>query len=402
MSRINDLIKELCPNGVSFKKLKEMGETFTGLSGKSKADFVGGNARFITYTNIYNNPAVRLDLDDKVVIKENENQNVLKYGDILIAGSSENLEDSGMVSVVCEEPTEKVYINSFCFGYRLNDEYKFKLIPGFLKHIFRSDNFRSQIITCSFGVTRYNLNKKKFLDLTLPLPPIEMQEEIVRILDKFGELEVKLEVELEVRKNQYEFWRRQMFNHKGNTKISDIFTRVKGTSITAGKMKEIEDPGGKIRIFAGGQTAVNANLEDIPKANIIDYPCVIVQSRGLIDFVYYDKPFTFKNEMWAYTCDNQVTVKYLYYYLKNNVNYFREIGTQMGSMPQISLPVTEKFEIYLPALEEQKKIVNILDKFEKLISDISIGLPAEIELRRQQYEYYRNKLLSFEEVNVSE
>ena len=101
----------------------------------------------------------------------------------------------------------------------------------------------------------------------------------------------------------------------------------------------------------------------------------------------------------AYTCNNQVTIKYLYYYLKNNVNHFRKIGTQMGSMPQISLPVTEKFEIYLPSLEEQKKIVNILDKFEKLISDISIGLPAEIELRKKQYEYYRNKLLSFEELN---
>ena len=185
-------------------------------------------------------------------------------------------------------------------------------------------------------------------------------------------------------------------------KIKEVYKRIKGTPITAGKMKEIEDPDGKIRIFAGGQTAVNANLGDIPKANIIDYPCVIVQSRGLIDFVYYDKPFTFKNEMWAYTCNNQVTVKYLYYYLKNNVNHFREIGTQMGSMPQISLPVTEKFEIYLPSLEEQKKIVNILDKFEKLISDISIGLPAEIELRRKQYEYYRNKLLSFEELSVSE
>ena len=108
------------------------------------------------------------------------------------------------------------------------------------------------------------------------------------------------------------------------------------------------------------------------------------------------------NEMWAYTCDNQVTVKYLYYYLKNNVNYFREIGTQMGSMPQISLPVTEKFEIFLPSLEEQEKIVKILDKFEKLTNDITVGLPAEIELRRKQYEYYRNKLLSFEELSDSE
>lgn len=181
-------------------------------------------------------------------------------------------------------------------------------------------------------------------------------------------------------------------------KVKDIFTRIKGTPITAGKMKEIENPDGEIRVFAGGKTVINACESDIPNANITRVPAVLVQSRGVIDVVYYDKPFTFKNEMWAYTCNNQVTVKYLYYYLKNNVNYFREIGAQMGSMPQISLPVTEKFEMYLPSLEEQKKIVNILDKFEELINNISIGLPTEIELRRQQYEYYRNKLLSFEEL----
>ena len=70
----------------------------------------------------------------------------------------------------------------------------------------------------------------------------------------------------------------------------------------------------------------------------------------------------------------------------------------MGSMPQISLPVTENFEVYLPTLEEQKKIVNILDVFDKLVNDISEGIPAEIELRKKQYEYYRNKLLNFEEL----
>ena len=189
-----------------------------------------------------------------------------------------------------------------------------------------------------------------------------------------------------------------MFGY-AKVKISDAFKRVKGTSITAGKMKEIENKNGNIKIFAGGKTAVNTNIEYIPKANIIDYPCVIVQSRGLIDFIYYDKPFTFKNEMWAYTCENQITVKYLYYYLKANINCFRGMGSQMGSMPQISLPITENFKIYLPRLEEQEKIVTILDKFTMLVDDISEGLPAEIELRKKQYECYRNKLLSFKELS---
>ena len=73
MNKINELIKKLCPNGVEYKRLIEMGETFTGLSGKNKNDFESGNNRYITYTNIYNNPAVKLDVDDFVYIKENEN-----------------------------------------------------------------------------------------------------------------------------------------------------------------------------------------------------------------------------------------------------------------------------------------------------------------------------------------
>lgn len=99
-------------------------------------------------------------------------------------------------------------------------------------------------------------------------------------------------------------------------KIKEVFLRLKGTPITAGKMKEIENSAGEIKIFAGGKTVISAKEIDIPKANIIRVPAVLVQSRGVIDVIYYDKPFTFKNEMWAYTADNPSKVKYLYYILK--------------------------------------------------------------------------------------
>lgn len=173
-------------------------------------------------------------------------------------------------------------------------------------------------------------------------------------------------------------------------KIKDVFSRVKGTPITAGKMHEIENPDGEIRIFAGGKTVINAYAKDIPNANIIRVPAVLIQSRGLIDFIYYDKPFTFKNEMWAYTENQNHSLKYLYYVLKNNIKYFREAASGMGSMPQISLAVTEEFDISLPPLPVQEEIVRILDKFTEL--------EAELEARRRQYEYYRNKLLDFNEL----
>lgn len=116
-------------------------------------------------------------------------------------------------------------------------------------------------------------------------------------------------------------------------KIKDVYTRLKGTSITAGKMKEIESSQGEVKIFAGGKTVVNTNETDIPNANIIRVPAVLVQSRGVIDFIYYDKPFTLKNEMWAYTTENQTSVKYLFYVLKNNVKRFIESASGMGSLP---------------------------------------------------------------------
>ena len=86
--------------------------------------------------------------------------------------------------------------------------------------------------------------------------------------------------------------------------IKEVYQRLKGTPITAAKMKEIERADGDARIFAGGKTVIDAYEEDIPKANITRVPAILVQSRGVIDAVYYERPFTFKNEMWAYTHEN--------------------------------------------------------------------------------------------------
>ena len=177
-------------------------------------------------------------------------------------------------------------------------------------------------------------------------------------------------------------------------KISEIYTRLKGTPITATKMKEIENIDGEIKIFAGGKTVINANEEDIPNANITRVPAVLVQSRGIINAIFYDKPFTFKNEMWAYTHNEVVSVKYLYYVLKNNVEYFRESASGMGALPQISLKVTENFKIPIPPLEVQCEIVRILDNFTKYKAE----LITELKARQKQYEYYRDYLLNFDDI----
>lgn len=385
MSKLNDLVKELCPNGIVkvslgslMKRIKEKNYDNSGIE--------------IVYSVTKENGIVKSDdlHDFNVYSSDLSNYNILRKNQYAYNPARLNIG-----SIARLKTDEVGLVSPMYIVFELDSD---KIDYEYYEHLLFSQKVFNDM--CSFVEqgARFRFDYKNWDKVFIDLPPLQVQKEIVKILKKFIELRCELEAELEARKRQYEFWRERMLNKNGEVKISDIFKRVKGTSITAGKMKEIEDDKGNIRIFAGGQTAVNANLRDIPKANIIDYPCVIVQSRGLIDFIYYDKPFTFKNEMWAYTCENKITVKYLYYYLKNRVDYFRTIGSQMGSMPQISLPVTEKFEIFLPSIKEQEKIVNILDKFDKLVNDISEGLPAEIELRRQQYEYYRNKLLNFEEL----
>lgn len=167
--------------------------------------------------------------------------------------------------------------------------------------------------------------------------------------------------------------------------IKEVYQRLRGTSITASKMKDIASKDGEVRVFAGGKTIIDAHKEDIPNANITKVPAVIVQSRGVIDAVYYDRPFTFKNEMWAYTHKEKVSVKYLYYILKNNIEVFREAASGMGSLPQISMKVTEDFKIPVPPLEIQREIVRILDHFTELT--------AELTARKKQYNYYLDALI---------
>lgn len=179
-------------------------------------------------------------------------------------------------------------------------------------------------------------------------------------------------------------------------RIKDVFRRIKGTSITASKMKEIVSPEGEIRIFAGGKTVINANKEDIPNANITRVPAVLVQSGGVIDIVYYEEPFTFKNEMWAYTAEERTSVKFLYYVLKNSIQFFRDAASGTGSLPQISLPVTEEFLLPVPPLPVQREIVGILDNF----TELTAALTEELAARKKQYEYYCKKLLTAERLDI--
>ena len=205
MSKLQELISRLCPDGVPFKTLGELGNFFGGLTGKSKEDFKEGNAKFITYMNIYSNPSLNIDVQDFVKVSENEKQNRIVKGDILFTGSSETPNECGFTSVVTTNVYEPIYLNSFCFGLRLNNPDLFNL--DFLKHILRSAELRNQISKTASGVTRFNVSKARLSKVTLPVPPIEVQTEIAEILDRFADYAAELQAELQARKEQYEYYR---------------------------------------------------------------------------------------------------------------------------------------------------------------------------------------------------
>ena len=127
---------------VEWKKIEDLGPYFGGLTGKTKNDFIDGNAKFITYMNVFTNPTLDISTTGVVRINKGEKQNKIQRGDILFTGSSETPEEAGMSCVVTEDLKEDVYMNSFCFGIRLNHPEQYNL--GYLKHILRSNNVRKR------------------------------------------------------------------------------------------------------------------------------------------------------------------------------------------------------------------------------------------------------------------
>jgi len=377
-NKLEELIKKLCPNGVEYKKLEDCCNI---LDNERKP--VTKSARIKGEYPYYGANGIQDYVSDYI----------LDGTFVLVGEDGSVINKNGNPVVTWAEG--KIWVNNHAHVIKEKEN----VLLRYLYHYIQTINV-SVLIHGNIP----KLNQGDFRNLRIAVPPLEVQCEIVHILDDFTLLSAELSAELKARQQQYEYYKDKLFSpfiKNENiqwTTLGRYCKRLKGTAITAGKMKEIADDNGNIKIFAGGKTMINTDESNIPDKDIIKVPNIIVQSRGIIDFIYYDKPCSFKREMWSYTTENVITLKFIYYYLKNNIEFFRQRGKQMGSMPQISLDVTEKYKIPILPIEEQARIVKILDKFEKLCNDISEGLPAEIDARKQQYEYYRDKLLTFKEL----
>ncbi len=290
-------------------------------------------------------------------------------------------------------------------------DFKFKVKSSAMKMLTIKDEFENEVLLRYvwhyLGTITYKPEQhgrqwigtySKFL---IPIPPRKIQEKIVQILDKFTDYVTELTSELTSRKKQYSYYRDKLLSFEDEVyqvewkTLNECLKKGKGTKITASQMKVLHKDGAPIRIFAGGKTYADVNYGDIPDKDIHTEVAIVVKSRGVIDFEYCTKPFSFKNEFWSYSSDDEnINLRYIYHYLVHNKGYFQNIANNM-QMPQISSNDTEKFKIPLPSLEIQSRIVQVLDNFDKVCNDLNIGLPKEIELRQKQYEYFREKLLTF-------
>ena len=394
---------------VKWKKLGEVAEIYGGLTGKSKSDFENGNALFVSYKNIYDHYEINTLELSKVKVADTEKQHKIEYGDVLFTGSSETAEDVAFSSAVTMHFNESVYLNSFSFGVRFHKD--IKLIPEFSKHLFRGRYMRKQLTKTANGVTRFNVSKKRFKNIFIPIPPLSVQERIVEILDKFTTLEAELEAELDCRKRQYEFYRNQLLTFEYGAvewkTLGEVFETRNG--YTPSKANGEFWNNGTIPWFRMEDIRTNGH---ILKDSILHITPKAIKGKGLFkaDSIIMATTATigehalliadslanqqFTNFNIRKSLSDKLTSKFVYYYFfvidewcKQNVN--------VSSFPSVEIERLKKLPFPIPPLAEQERIVSILDKFDTLTTSISEGLPKEIELRRKQYEYYRERLLSF-------
>ena len=414
MSKLDELIKELCPNGVEYKKLGELGTLYNGLTGKNKNDFIEGNQKYITYVNVFNNISIDIETQDKVKIDRNEKQNKVEYGDVIFTASSENIEDVGMTSVLTNLIEEDLYLNSFCFGFRFSTDI---MLPSFSKYLFRSENLRKQIRKTANGVTRYNISKEKIKEILVPILPLKIQEEIVRILDDYTksveELKEKLNKELIARKKQYSWYRDYLLKFENKVeivKLKDIATEIyRGNGI---KREEVRETGipcvryGEIYTEYGisfEKTKSHTDENLITNKKYIEYGDILFAITGE-SVEEIGKSTAYIGTEKCLVGGDILVMKhkqdpvYLSYVLSTeNSQKQKSKGKIKSKVVHTNATDIGEIEIPLPPLEVQKRIVEVLDNFEKTCKELNIELSSEIEKKQKEYEFVRNYLLTFEE-----
>ena len=388
MSKIKDLIKRLCPNNIAYVSLDNIVSIETG---KLNANAMVENGKYAFFTC----DAKPFKIDTYAFDGEA----------ILISGNGSQV---GHLNYYIGKfnAYQRTYV-LMNFNENIISKYLFHYLNAYLKKHIDENSKKGSIPY----ITMPMLQKFK-----VAIPSIEIQKEIVKVLDKFDELVSELQLELEQRKNQYEFWREKIFNNDDNLMaIGDLLESkgyIRGPFGSALVKADMVSEG--IPVYEQQHAIYNhrdfryfITLEKAKKLErfSIEPDDLIISCSGTVgkvSVILDNDPKGIINQalLILRLNKNLIMPKYMKYYLESPIGY-RSITANTNKSAQVNIAsrdAIEKIMIPVPSLEEQKRIVDILNTFDALVNDITEGLPAEIKLRRQQYEYYRNKLLSFEEV----
>lgn len=394
MSNLEELIERLCPDGVEYKSLIDLCDVLYGFpcdASKFNDDMIGL-------------PLVRIrdvleGKSDTYTIESVPEEYKIHSGDLLVGMD-------GNFHVGIWKDIEAILCQRVC---RISSKDNDVLLDGFLNHLIGP--IMKKIELGKQSGTVKHLLAKDIKAIKLPVPPLEVQREIVRILDNFTFLTTELAAELAARQKQYEYYRDLLLTFKSNesTILNERTNELElSGAIRWMKLGDIADIGtGNGNTNEGldtGKYPFFVRSQDIKYKNEYDFDETAIITSG--DGVGVGKIFHFVSGKYALhqrayrvhiTSDN-VLPKYFFYYFKNSFLTYISKASFHSSVTSIRRPMMINFSVPVPPLVVQQRIVDILDRFDTLCNDISSGLPAEIEMRQKQYEYYRDKLLSFKEL----
>lgn len=388
MTKLDELIQEYCPDGVEFRKLVEISQYCKERIDASTVD----KTCYVGVENLLQNKQGKTLSS---AVPTTRQVIAFSFGDILIGNIRPYLKKIWLAD--CNGGT-----NGDVLAIHITDS---GMLPEFLYYVLSSDSFFHYDMQYAKGSKMPRGSKEAVLQYITPVPPLPVQREIVRILDNFTELTEglnrELAAELTARKKQYAYYRDKLLTF-GDVRVevtSDVIRRTLGEvcKISAGgdapkdSMSKQKTEKYSVPIISNG-IGENAlyGYTDAPK---VEEPAVTVAARGTIGYAEYrDYPFyPIIRLLTAIPKDSTVVnTKYLYYCLQG-----KQYSVPMGGIPQLTAPELKKVEIPIPSLDVQNRIVQVLDNFDAICTDLSSGLTAEIEARQKQYEYYRDKLLTF-------
>lgn len=391
---MSELAKLLEGVQVEWMALGEVSELVRG-NGLQKKDFTQTGVPAIHYGQIYTYYGLSAT-ETKSFISPELAKTLMKVdeGDIVITNTSENLEDVGK-AVVYLGKTQAV-----TGGHATIIKPSQLLLGKYFAFFTQTEEFATQKRKYAKGTKVIDVSATDMSKIRIPIPPISAQKEIVRILDTFTErtdtLINELTTELEARKKQYNYYREKLLSfEKDEIKWMEL---GKLTSVLRGKrlIREQLSNVNKFPVFHGGLEP----LGYYDQKNRPAYSVMIINvgaSAGTVG--YSDVDFWSSDGCYSIKHSDKLNNKFLYYYLIGQ-QHFLVSRVRKAGIPTLDAPVIEKLQIPIPSLVEQKRIVAILDKLESLTTSISEALSKEIALRKKQYEYYRDLLLTFPKDNV--